>query len=159
MQINHEYFMAIAVEEARLGAAAGEQPFGAVVALDGQVIARAHSLKVSTSDTTAHSELLAIRAATQKLQQRSLPRGCVFYCTCEPCPMCLGAILNGGIETLVIGTRKRDVQKYSTVAFHFNDFTVERFAKMVGWSLNVHDGILKDECVALYRDATIALSR
>jgi len=91
MNADHERFMAIAIEEAKLGAAMGEQPFGAVVARNGEVIVRTRSLKVSTSDTTAHSETLAIKHATQKLKQRTLP-DCVFYCTCEPCPMCLGAI-------------------------------------------------------------------
>ena len=65
----HEKFMAIAIEEANAGAAMGEQPFGAVVARNGELIARARSLKVSTSDTTAHSETLAIKYATQKLGQ------------------------------------------------------------------------------------------
>src|SRR6267143_786855 len=100
MQNDHARFMAIAVEEAMLGAAAGEQPFGAVVVRNGEVVCRTRSLKVSTSDTTAHSETLAIKCATQKLRQRTLP-DCVFYCTCEPCPMCCGAILNAGIRTLV----------------------------------------------------------
>jgi tRNA(adenine34) deaminase len=85
---DHEHFMAMAIEEARLGAAAGEQPFGAVIVRYGDVTCRARSLKVSTSDTTAHSETLAVKIATQKLGQRTLP-GCVFYSTCEPCPMCL----------------------------------------------------------------------
>ena len=75
----HEKFMAIAIEEAKAGAAAGEQPFGAVVALNGEVVAKARSLKVSTFDATAHSETLAIKYATQKLKQRILPAGSVFY--------------------------------------------------------------------------------
>jgi tRNA(Arg) A34 adenosine deaminase TadA len=95
---NHERFMAMAIAEAKLGAAAGEQPFGAVVARGDELICKARSLKVGTSDATAHSETLAIKAATQKLRQRTLP-DCVFYATCEPCPMCLGAILNAGIKT------------------------------------------------------------
>jgi tRNA(adenine34) deaminase len=64
MQTDHARFMAIAIEEAELGAAAGEQPFGAVVVRDGEVVCRTRSLKVSTSDTTAHSETLAIKCAT-----------------------------------------------------------------------------------------------
>src|SRR5437867_12206610 len=115
MNTDHERFMAIAIEEAKLGAAAGEQPFGAVVVRNGEVIVRTRSLKVSTSDTTAHSETLAIKHATQKLRQRTLP-DCVLYCTCEPCPMCCGAILNGGIKTLVIGARNRHVKGFAPVA-------------------------------------------
>ena len=104
---DHERFMAMAIEEAKLGAAAGEQPFGAVIARNGEVICRTRSLKVSTSDTTAHSETLAIRAATQKLGQRTLP-DCVFYATCEPCPMCLGAIYWAHLARIFFGNIAAD---------------------------------------------------
>jgi tRNA(adenine34) deaminase len=134
METDHERFMAMAIEEAKAGAAQGEQPFGAVVARNGEVVVKARSLKVGTSDATAHSETLAIKYATQKLGQRTLP-DCTFYATCEPCPMCLGAILNGGINTLVIGARNRDVSKLTKTAFNFKDYTVERFAEMTGWNL------------------------
>jgi tRNA(adenine34) deaminase len=153
----HERLMALAVEEARLGGACGEQPFGSVIARDGAVICQTHSLKVSTSDTTAHSELLAVRAATQKLNRRVLDR-CVFYATCEPCPMCLGAILNAGINHLVIGARKSQLRQFSKTAFRFSDYTVERFAEMVGWSLTVEQA-LQEQCIALYADATVELTR
>ena len=154
-----EHFMRIAIEEARLGAAAGEQPFGSVVTSAGTLICRTHSLKVSTSDTTAHSELLAISAATRTLQARILPVDTVFYCTCEPCPMCCGAILNAGVRTLVIGARKTDVRSFATRAFRFNTYSVETFADMVGWDVTIKSGVLKDECVALYRDAAVELTR
>ena len=158
MTSDHARFMAIAIEEAKAGAAMGEQPFGAVVARNGEVVVRTRSLKVSTSDTTAHSETLAIKHATQKLGQRTIP-DCVFYCTCEPCPMCCGAILNSGIKTLVIGARNRDVRQFAKVAFNFKDYSVERFAEMVGWELTVIEGVRQDECIALYRDASVELTR
>lgn len=154
----HERFMAVAIEEAKLGAAMGEQPFGAVVARNGEVIVRTRSLKVSTSDTTAHSETLAIKHATQKLKQRTLP-DCVFYCTCEPCPMCCGAILNGGIKTLVMGARNRHIKSLASLAFNFKNYTVERLAEMVGWDLTVVEGVLEEECIALYRNAVVELTR
>lgn len=158
MTVDHAYFMSLAIEEARLGHAAGEQPFGAVVARDGEVICKTRSLKVSTSDTTAHSETLAIKCATQKLQQRIIT-GCTFYATCEPCPMCLGAILNAGINTLVLGARNRHLQDEAILAFHFKDYTAERFAEMTGWDLEVIESVLTDECVQMYRDAHVELTR
>jgi len=158
MTSDHARFMAIAIEEAKAGAAMGEQPFGAVVARNGEVVVRTRSLKVSTSDTTAHSETLAIKHATQKLGQRTIP-DCVFYCTCEPCPMCCGAILNSGIKTMVIGARNRHVRQFAKVAFNFKDYSVERFAEMVGWELTVIEGVRQDECIALYRDASVELTR
>jgi tRNA(adenine34) deaminase len=158
LEADHNRFMAIAIEEARAGAAQGEQPFGAVVARDGEVIVRSRSLKVSACDATAHSETLAIKYATQKLGRRELP-DCTFYATCEPCPMCLGAILNGGIKTLVLGARNRDIRQLARVAFNFKDYTVERFAEMTGWDLKVIEGVRTAECVDLYATARVELTR
>jgi tRNA(adenine34) deaminase len=158
VETDHERFMAIAIEEAKAGAAQGEQPFGAVVARNGEVVVKARSLKVGTSDTTAHSETLAIKYATQKLGRRTLP-DCTFYATCEPCPMCLGAILNGGINTLVIGARNRDVSKMTKTAFNFKDYTVERFAEMTGWNLKVIEHVCGEECINLYATAKVELTR
>ena len=158
MEADHNRFMAIAIEEAKAGAAQGEQPFGAVVARDGEVVVRSRSLKVSACDATAHSETLAIKYATQKLGRRELP-DCTFYATCEPCPMCLGAILNGGIKTLVLGARNRDIKQLAQVAFNFKDYTVERFAEMTGWDLKVIEGVRTSECVDLYATARVELTR
>jgi tRNA(adenine34) deaminase len=158
METDHERFMAIAIEEAKAGAAQGEQPFGAVVVCNGEVVAKARSLKIATSDTTAHSETLAVKYATQKLGRRTLP-DCTFYATCEPCPMCCGAILNGGIKTLVMGARNRDVSRMTKTAFNFKDYTVERFAEMTGWDLTVIEHVRGEECIDLYATAKVELTR
>lgn len=71
--------------------------------------------------------------------------------------MCCGAILNGGIRTLVMGTRNRDLRDLATLAFNFKDYGVERFAAMVGWDVTVIDGILEDQC--RYRRANVELTR
>src|SRR5260370_5079443 len=118
MSSGHERFMAMAIEEAKDGAAGGEQSLGAVVVLNGEVVCRSRSLKGSTSDTTAHSETLAIKYATQKLKRRFIPEA-VFYSTCEPCPMCMGAVFNSGIKTLVLGARNADVARLANLAFNF----------------------------------------
>jgi len=158
MTIDHERFMRLAIDEARAGAAMGEQPFGAAVVIDGEVVCTTRSLKVSMSDTTAHSETRAISVATQKLKRREIPEA-IFYCTCEPCPMCCGAILNSGIKTMVIGARNRHIKQAAKLAFNFKDYTVERFAEMVGWDLTVVEGVLQDECVGLYTGAAVPLTR
>lgn len=158
MKADHERFMRIAVEEAKAGLEMGEQPFGAAVVREGEVICRARSLKVSTSDTTAHAETLAVKYATQKLGRRVIT-GCAFYATCEPCPMCLGAILNAGIRTLVMGARNHHLKALAGLAFNFKDYTVERFAEMTGWDLEVIDGVMVEECVEMYRKASVPLTR
>ncbi len=85
-------FMARAIELAVENVRSGRGgPFGAVVAKDGKIIAEAANSVTSTNDPTAHAEILAIRAACAKLGGFEL-RGCEVYASCEPCPMCLGAI-------------------------------------------------------------------
>ncbi len=78
----------ISVENARSGRGG---PFGAVIAREGKIIAEAANSVAACNDPTAHAEILAIREACVRLQQFQLS-GCDIYCSCEPCPMCLGAI-------------------------------------------------------------------
>jgi guanine deaminase len=86
-------FLGIAIAEAVRGARAGlGGPFGAVVVKNGQVIAAAANAVVANNDPTAHAEVQAIRAACKFLGSFQLD-GCDVYASCEPCPMCLGAIL------------------------------------------------------------------
>jgi tRNA(adenine34) deaminase len=158
MSSDHDRFMAIAIEEAKAGAAMGEQPFGAVIVENGEVVVQCRSLKVGESDTTAHSETLAVRHATRKLRRRTLPDA-TFYATCEPCPMCLGAIFNAGIGTLVLGARNADLARLARLAFNYNEYNVESFRKMVGWDLKLITGVRHDECVGLYRTAVVELTR
>lgn len=66
-------------------------PFGAVVVKDGQIIARGYNKVTELNDPTAHAEIVAIRQACEKLQSFQLD-GCEIYTSCEPCPMCMGAI-------------------------------------------------------------------
>ena len=95
-------FMQTALEEARLAAARGEVPVGAVIVRGGAVIARAGNRTVELHDPTAHAEILAIRAAGKVLQSQRLT-GCDLYVTLEPCAMCAGAIAFARIERLYIG--------------------------------------------------------
>ena len=93
-------FMELALQQARLAYEAGEIPVGAVVVLNGQVISAAHNEKEERQDATAHAELLAIRRASEALNNWNL-QDAVLYCTMEPCPMCAGAMLNARIARLV----------------------------------------------------------
>ncbi|WP_424136458.1 nucleoside deaminase [Roseomonas chloroacetimidivorans] len=154
----HERMMAMAIEQAKHGASLGEQPFGALVARDGEVVVKTWSKKVGLRDATAHSETLAVGMACRALGRRELP-DCTFYATCEPCPMCLGAIFNGGFKRLVLGARNADVKRLAKKAFNFKDYSVESFARTVGWDLEVIEGVLTEECVALYTSAEVELTR
>lgn len=101
---DHEKFMLLALEQARLAEAAGEVPVGAVVVQDGEVLAAAHNCPVGRHDPTAHAEILALRAAGEQKANYRLA-GATLYVTMEPCVMCAGAIVNARIGTLVFGAR------------------------------------------------------
>jgi len=105
--INNEnkdrYFMKKALAEASRAAAQGEVPVGAVLVKDNKIVARGYNQSISRSDPTAHAEIIALRKAGQKLKNYRLP-GLTMYITVEPCPMCLGAILQARIKRLVYGT-------------------------------------------------------
>ncbi len=88
----HEHFMRRAIALARAHMETGEGgPFGAVIVRDGKVLAEGWNRVTSTCDPTAHAEVEAIRKACEKINNFSL-QGSVLYTSCEPCPMCLGAI-------------------------------------------------------------------
>lgn len=96
-------YMDIALEEAKKAMELGEVPVGAVIIKDNKIISKAHNLKETLNDPTAHAEILAIQKATKALKNWRLS-GCEMYVTLEPCPMCAGAILQSRISKLHIGT-------------------------------------------------------
>jgi tRNA(adenine34) deaminase len=96
--------MEIALAEARAAQAEGEVPVGAVVAVDGNIIARGHNRPIALCDPTAHAEMLAMRAAGTALNTYRLV-GATVYVTLEPCTMCVGAMVNARVARLMFGAR------------------------------------------------------
>jgi len=94
--------MKAALEEARKGFKKDEVPVGAVMVSGGKIIARAHNLRESLIDPTAHAEILCIKKAAKKLGGWRL-NNAVLYTTLEPCPMCAGAIVHARVGELVYG--------------------------------------------------------
>jgi tRNA(adenine34) deaminase len=95
-------FMGLALAQARLAAAAGEVPVGAVVVRNGQVIGVGQNAPVGSHDPTAHAEIMALRDAAEALGNYRLD-GCDLYVTLEPCAMCCGAILHARLRRVVFG--------------------------------------------------------
>ena len=101
-------FMAIAKEEAILAINKGEIPVGAVIVKDGVVIGKAHNLKETLNDSTAHAEILAIKEASKYIGNWRL-NGAEMYVTLEPCSMCASAISQSRISKVYIGTFNKDM--------------------------------------------------
>ncbi len=97
----------LSVENVRSGRGG---PFGAVVVKDGAIVAEGVNQVTATNDPTAHAEVLAIRQACEKLRLFEL-RGCDLYTSCEPCPMCLGAIYWARIDKVYFGNVAADAAK------------------------------------------------
>ena len=102
--MEHAPYMRAAIDEARLAQAAGEVPVGAVLVVDGEIVARAYNTPISANDPTAHAEINLLRAAAQSVQNYRLDNATV-YVTLEPCIMCAGALVHARIRTLVFGAR------------------------------------------------------
>jgi tRNA(adenine34) deaminase len=94
--------MGLALDEARAALEHGDVPVGAVLLVDGRVLARRHNERESTGDPTAHAELLAVRDAARQLGRWRLDDATVVV-TLEPCPMCAGALVNARIGRVVFG--------------------------------------------------------
>lgn len=97
-----EKFMLVAIEEALKAQKKDEVPIGAVIVLNGKVIAKSHNLMEKKQLATSHAEILAINKACKKLKSWRL-LDCEMYVTLEPCPMCAGAIANARMKKVYFG--------------------------------------------------------
>lgn len=104
----HDKFMNDAIQLAIDGMNANEGgPFGCVIVKDGKIIGKGNNKVTSTNDPTGHAEVIAIRNACKHLNSFQL-EGCVLYTSCEPCPMCLGAIYWARPDKVYFGCNKND---------------------------------------------------
>ena len=104
----HLHFMKTAIDTAIEGMNKNEGgPFGCIVVKDGKIVGRGNNKVTSTNDPTAHAEITAIRDACKNLNTFQLD-GCVIYTSCEPCPMCLGAIYWARPDKVFFGSGKKD---------------------------------------------------
>ena len=133
-----------ALAEAARGQAADEVPIGAVVVIDGAIVGRAHNAPVASSDPTAHAEVLALRAAAEKVGNYRLP-GATLYVTLEPCAMCCGALLNARIARVVYGARDPKAGAVESLYRLLDDARLNHRVASVG-------GVLAEESAALLRE-------
>lgn len=112
-------FMELAIEHAKNGMSTKSGgPFGAIVVKDNEIVGRGHNRVATENDPTAHAEVVAIRDACKNLGTFQLT-GCTLYTTCEPCPMCLGAIYWSRPDKVFYGSTKEDAAQAG-----FDDFFI-----------------------------------
>ncbi len=138
MESNDQEFMREALAQAEAAREEGEVPVGAVVILDGTVIARGRNAVIKSSDPTAHAEIVALREAARAVGNYRLT-GATVYSTIEPCAMCAGALVHARIARLVYGAKD---PKAGAVETHFGICTTD----FLNHQVSVEGGILEDEC-------------
>jgi tRNA(Arg) A34 adenosine deaminase TadA len=106
---DNEKFIKRAIEISKQNIENGGGPFGAVIVKNGKIIAESGNSVTKTNDPTAHAEVNAIRLAAKELGDFDLS-GCEIYSSCEPCPMCLGAIYWARIDKLYFAAGKEDAE-------------------------------------------------
>lgn len=147
MQEHDTYFLRKAINLAEEGMRQNSGgPFGAVVVKEGMVVAEAYNAVTSTKDPTAHAEMVAIREACKSLDSFQLT-GCTLYTSCEPCPMCLGAIYWARLDRVVYAADRTDA-----AVIHFDDeFIYEEIDKKIADRSVPFEQSLRDEAVEVFR--------
>jgi tRNA(Arg) A34 adenosine deaminase TadA len=138
-----ERLMRLAIGEARRALLAGEVPIGAVLARAGEPLAAGFNQPIGANDPTAHAEIVALRAAAQKLGNYRLP-GATLYVTLEPCLMCVGAILGARVARVVYGAAEPKFGAIESLLDVSSLRTNHRF--------EAKKGVLEAECLKLVRD-------
>lgn len=129
-------FMKAALRCAQKGLEEGEVPIGAVVVCDGKIISRGHNRRTKKQIATAHAEVEAIEKACKKLKSWRIPE-CELYVTLEPCPMCMGAMLNARIKKVYFGA-------YEAKGRSLTDELAN--ANLVNHVIEVEGGVMEEEC-------------
>ena len=114
----------------------GEVPIGAVVVYEGKIIDRGYNRRLKTQLASAHAEMMAIDSACKKLGSWRLP-GAEIYVTLEPCPMCMGAILNARIDKLYFGAYEQKGRSFTAELANAN---------LLNHTVEVEGGVLEERC-------------
>lgn len=142
MQMTHEKFMMLAIEEAKKG----DSPYGAVIVRDNEVVAKAYNTVISDSDPSAHAEMNAIRDLTNKNNSPSLA-GYTIYASGEPCPMCAAACIWAGVDEIIIGASIEDLIAINQSQIHI---ACEELIAKSSKNIKVTKGVLQQESLALF---------
>lgn len=137
-----EYFMNVALKEAKKAYKKGEIPIGAVIVKNNKIISKAHNCRENNMCTTDHAEIIAIKRACKKLKNWRLIN-CIIYITMYPCPMCASAINQARISKIVYGTIPEYVDKNVIKKILEN--------KYYGVPVEITGGVLENEAVDILK--------
>lgn len=137
-----EKFMRAALKEAEKAAKINETPIGAVIVRGGEIIARGHNMRETRRNALMHAEIIAINRACRKLGGWRLPE-CDIYVTLEPCPMCIGAIIQSRIENVYFGAFDKKSGCCGSVC---------DLSEILPHKVNSAGGILEDECSLILKE-------
>ena len=135
---NHEYYMKMALKEAKKAYKLGEVPIGCVIVCEDKIIGRGYNRRNTDKSTLAHAEIAAIKKASKIIGDWRL-EDCTLYVTLEPCQMCAGAIVQARIPTVVMGSMN---PKAGCAGSILNILEVPEFNHQV----HTIRGILEEEC-------------
>lgn len=141
---DHDRWMELALEQARLAEQAGEVPVGAVLVMGGEVVAYGYNSPIGLSDPTAHAEVLVLREAARLIGNYRLADSTLVV-TLEPCPMCAGALVNARVGRLVFGSRDL---RFGAVRSKFQLADSD----ILNHRVEVIEGVRGAECTALMKD-------
>ncbi|MGS2724528.1 tRNA adenosine(34) deaminase TadA [Porticoccus sp. GXU_MW_L64] len=138
---NHKQYMSQALLLAARAEQQGEVPVGAMLVRDGEVIGEGWNRPISSCDPSAHAEIVALRDASQKLQNYRLS-GATMYVTIEPCTMCIGAMIHARVEHIVFGAKE---PRAGAVCSHLQLLDNDHYNHKISWQ----GGVLESECAGV----------
>ncbi len=138
--MNKEYFMELALEQAKIAYKKREIPIGCVIVKNGKVIAKAYNTREKSKSAIAHAEILAIDKACKKVKNWRLEDSDIFV-TVEPCLMCMGAILNARIKNVYYGAKNTSM----------TNVDIDYSKSILNHKVNVVAGIKEEECASLLK--------
>ena len=136
--------MRAALVQAAVAADEGEVPVGAVIVVNGELVAAAHNRSIMDADPSGHAEIVVLRQAAEALGNHRLP-GATLYVTLEPCIMCVGAIAQARVGRVVFGA-------YDEKAGALGSATDLSDSKALNHRFEINGGLLSEECAALLKE-------
>ncbi|MCH8261445.1 MAG: tRNA adenosine(34) deaminase TadA [Proteobacteria bacterium] len=141
LQMNDEDWMQYALSLAKKAEQQDEVPVGAILVMDDECIAEGWNKPISSNDPTAHAEIMALRAASEQLQNYRLPKT-TLYVTLEPCMMCAGALIHARVARVVYGATDPKAGAAGSV---FELLGTDK----LNHKIEITRGVMKDECASL----------